>query len=279
MVHKATLVFVLSLLLSACTNVFFQPGRTLIRTPDQLGLRYDDVYFTSGDGTKLHGWWLPAAGKAIGTVLFLHGNAENISTHVANVAWLPKEHVNVFLFDYRGYGISSGEVDLDGALADVESALQKLALLPEVNEHGLVIFGQSLGGALAADAAANSAYRTKLRAVILEGSFASYRQIAREKLSGFWLTAIFKWPLSLFVSDSHEPAAALAELKPIPILIIHGERDDIVPVEHAKNLYAAAEEPKQIWMLPNVGHIQALTVPEYRQRFLQYLIKVFAGKE
>ena len=102
-----------TLQLGACTSLLFYPQRELVLTPDRVGLAYRDVWFKAADGTRLHGWFLPAGmnvvrGEAC-TVLFLHGNAENISTHIGNVAWLPGKGYNVFLFDYRGYGRSAGE--------------------------------------------------------------------------------------------------------------------------------------------------------------------------
>ena len=107
-------ILIFSLSLSACTNVFFQPQQIQYLTPDKIGLAYEDVYFSSSGGLKLHGWLLPATGKAQGTILFLHGNAENITTHIASVYWLPAQHYNVFLPDYRGYGLSEGESELKG---------------------------------------------------------------------------------------------------------------------------------------------------------------------
>ena len=106
--------------------MFFQPQTTQYMTPNEIGLAYEDVYFSSTDGTKLHGWFLPAQGKAKGTVLFLHGNAENISTHILSVYWLPAQQYNVFLLDYRGYGLSEGVPDLKGAQEDINIAMNYL---------------------------------------------------------------------------------------------------------------------------------------------------------
>ena len=96
---------VIALELGSCANLLFFPQRDLVLTPDQVGLAYRDVWFEAADGTRLHGWFLPAEKKmalsAACTVLFLHGNAENISTHLASVSWLPAQGYNVFLFDYR----------------------------------------------------------------------------------------------------------------------------------------------------------------------------------
>ena len=86
----------------------------MVLTPARIGLAYQDVYLPTPDGVRLHGWYLPAQGEARGTLLFLHGNAENISTHIASVYWLPAQHYNVLLIDYRGYGESTGTPTLPG---------------------------------------------------------------------------------------------------------------------------------------------------------------------
>ena len=106
--RRLLLIGLLSVGLLGCNGVFFVPYRAHVQTPKQLGLAYEDVYFQAGDGTLLHAWFLPAESKALGTILFLHGNAENISTHIMSVRWLPARGFNVLLLDYRGYGASGG---------------------------------------------------------------------------------------------------------------------------------------------------------------------------
>ncbi len=260
--------------LIGCSNAFFFPYRPHVQTPNQLGLAYEDIYFDANDGTRLHGWWLPAQGQAAGTILFLHGNAENISTHIMSVRWLPARQFNVFLLDYRGYGASGGEPTLEGMQDDVDSALRTLLTRTDVDPNRIVIFGQSLGGSIAIYNVAHSPYRQHIRAVVVESAFASYRQITREKLASFWLTWPFQWPLSWTVSDDYNPSAAVAGISPIPLLIIHGDQDPIVPVNHAKRLFELAREPKQLWIVSGGGHIQAFQSQIYRDRFVDYLANV-----
>lgn len=262
-------------LLPSCAGVFFQPQRALVMTPERVGLDYQDIYIEAADGVRLHAWYLPAQGEARGTVLFLHGNAQNISTHIASVYWLPERHYNVLLLDYRGYGRSAGVPSLDGAVSDAEAAIAWLAARPEVAKQGMAVFGQSLGGALAVYAAAHSAHRDRIKALIIDSAFSGYRAIVREKLAGFWLTWAVQWPLSLLVDDRYSPLRAIADISPTPVLIIHGEHDPVVPVHHAEYLYAAAGEPKAVWRIPESGHIQALTRPEQRRRLAEYLDRIF----
>ncbi len=258
------------LLLSGCSNMFFYPQKPLVRTPQDIGLAYEDVSFNSVDGTRLHGWFLPAPGPAKGTVIFFHGNAENISTHIAAVYWLPAAGYNVFAFDYRGYGRSEGKESLDGVHLDARAALDYVRGRKDVDPDRLVLFGQSLGGAVAMYTAATSVM--PLRAVVVESSFSDYRKIFREKLSDLVITWPLQWPLSFTVTDQYSPLAVIADLK-APLLIIHGDADLIVPVIHAHTLYAAAKGDKTLWIIEQGGHTAAFgSMREiYRPKLVEYL--------
>lgn len=278
--YIAILMLTLSAALTACSGLLFYPSREMVRTPDQLGLSYRDVYFHAPDGTRLHGWYLPARGSPVGTILYLHGNAENISTHIFNVAWLPAKGFNVFLFDYRGYGLSGGKPSLPGVHEDFAAALHWLLKRPFAARHGVVVFGQSLGAGIGIYGVAHSDRATKahIRAVAAESALSSYRDIAREKLAGFFLTWPFQWPLSLTMPDKYSPIYAIKKIKSIPILIIHGDRDPIVPLHHGWRLYKAAVAPKQFWQVRGGGHIQAFTHKVFRQRFVRWLTALYQGR-
>ena len=269
-------ICVLSAALFGCNGVFFLPYHAHVQTPRQLGLAYEDVYFQAGDGTPLHAWFLKAEGKARGTILFLHGNAENISTHIMSVRWLPARGFNLFLLDYRGYGASGGTASLSGVQDDMDAALHTLLVRNDVDPDRVVVFGQSLGGAIAIYNVAHSPYRRHIRALVVESAFASYRQITREKLADFWLTWPLQWPLSWTVTDEYSPSKAVAGVSPIPLLIIHGDRDPIVPLHHGQRLYELAREPRQLWVVPGGGHIQAFQSQIYRDRFVAYLTEVLS---
>jgi fermentation-respiration switch protein FrsA (DUF1100 family) len=283
MVDLAALVFLsrrlpvmagLALALGGCTGLIFQPMRELVLTPDEIGLDYRDIELEAADGVRLHGWLLPAAPPARGSVLFLHGNAQNISTHIASVAWLPARGFTVMLLDYRGYGRSGGSPSLPGLQLDFETALDTLLARPETNAGPVIVFGQSLGGALAITALAGSPRREQVRALIVEGAFTGYRALAREKLSDFWLTWPLQAPLGLAIDDRYRPIDAIGELAPMPVLIVHGEEDRVVPPEHAIALYEAARPPKALWLVPGAGHIQAFTTAANRAQLVRYLAEL-----
>lgn len=260
-------------LLTGCNSVFFQPQSKEYLTPDALGLAYENVTLPGGEG-QLHAWWLPAKGKAEGTVLFLHGNAENISTHIASVYWLPAQNYNVLLLDYRGYGRSQGVPTVAGALEDINSAMQHLLQRKDVDPGRIVVLGQSLGGALSIYYVAHSPYRANIKALIVESPFSSYRDIAREKLDAVWLTWPLQWPLSFTIDDDYSPLPAVAQLSPIPLLLIHGDKDRIIPLHHGEKLFAAAGQPKAFWRVPEGEHIAAFRRINYREQLVQYLRQI-----
>lgn len=263
-------------LVSACSNLFFQPMREHVLTPKQLGLDYEDVAIDSA-GAQLHGWLLLAQGDPRGSVLFFHGNAENISTHIAAVHWLPRSGYNVLLIDYRGYGRSTGTPSIPGAIEDIESAMRHASQDERLSARGWVVFGQSLGGALALHASAHSSYRKHIRAVVVESVFSDFREIAREKLGEFLLTWPLQYPLSWLFTGDYSPVDAIARISPTPVLIIHGDRDEVVPYHHGTHLFSAAGEPRELWVVENGRHIEAMTRAEYRNRLAKYLDKVFVN--
>lgn len=262
-------------MIPACNGVFYQPSREIQVTPARLDFPFEDVYFPSGDGTLLNGWFIPGRGKIKGTILQFHGNGVNMGNHYGAVYWLPDEGFNVFLFDYRGYGNSEGTASREGVQADALAAIRYVQARKDVARGTLVLYGQSLGGSVAAYAAARQD-REGVGAVILESTFFEYRKIAREKLGAFFLTWPFQWPLSFLVSNEYSAGPVVSEIAPIPLLIVHGDQDGIVPVSNADLLYAAAKEPKTLWIIPGAGHISAFSpdrIPE-RLRLVQFLDKI-----
>jgi hypothetical protein len=266
-------IIVIVLALGGCSGLFFYPNKAVYVTPDRLNLEYDDIYLDTQDGERLHGWWIPAKGEPRGTVYFLHGNAQNISSHLLNVAWLPKENYNLFLIDYRGYGQSTGAPDIEGALHDVETGMRWLA--DKHSEQDLYLLGQSLGGGLAIMLASEWTQRNEqppLNGVILDSTFSGFRAIAQEKLDGFWLTWPFQIPLSWTIPDEYEGVDHIAGISPVPVMVIHSVRDGIIPFHHGRTLYKAAEEPRR-FLQTDTPHAGTFVIPAYREALLEFLGK------
>lgn len=277
--RRHLLLWPLALLLSGCTSVFFQPMRPWVRTPATVGLDYENLNLASADGTSVSAWFLPAHGSgqahpgqsARGTVLFLHGNAQNISTHLASVYWLPERGYNVLLLDYRGYGASQGVPSVEGAQQDIDAAMHHLLARQDIDPGRIVLLGQSLGGALGLHYVAHGGQRQHLRAAVIDSAFTGYRDIAREKLRGTWLTWPFSWFLPWLVTADYSPRDAAPLVSPLPLLLIHGDRDQVIPLHHAEQLYEAAKPPTTLWVVEGASHIQALEQATVRDQLVAWL--------
>jgi uncharacterized protein len=266
----APLVAAAPALLGACAeSMFFHPDQRTYTTPRGQGVDAIDVEFDGPQGARLHGWWLPAQGRApLGTVLHLHGNAANISNHLPMVSWLPAAGFNVLTFDYRGYGRSAGRPSLDGVVADTRAALAYLRNRADVDAKRLAVIGQSLGGATALRAVVED--DAGIRLVVVDSAFSSYRGIALEAANG----GPPDWLAKLLIADlpdtQRDPLAAAARLK-VAALVIHGDRDTIIGQHHGKALLDAAAGPKQWIGITGGGHIDAFTRPEVREKVRQSL--------
>jgi len=257
---------------SGCTQVIFQPIKKHLVDPKEFGIAYEDYYFKSHDGLTLHGWYLPAKRKKLGTVLFFHGNAQNVSTHVGSVYWLPDHGYDVYIIDYRGYGKSEGVVTLPGAIADIEQSIANvLEKMPAAEK--LIVMGQSLGASMSAYAAANSPQRERIKTVILVSAFSDYQSVAREFLDKHWLTWALQWPLSLTINNDYRPLDVIGGISPVPILIMHSENDELISYAHAKRLFSHANDPKQLVELDGT-HNNWSQYPTNREKLLRYLAEI-----
>ncbi len=217
----------------------FYPETRLVGAPADFGLVYEDVRFAAADGVRLHGWWVP--GPRSETILWLHGNAGNISHRLDNLRLL-HDHVgaSVLLFDYRGYGASAGTPSERGVYADGAGAYVHLQARADVKPDRIVYFGRSLGAAVAVDLA----IRTSPRGLILETPFTSVRDMAAEILPS---------PLAALIPASFDNLAKIGSVR-CPILFVHGDRDEVVPYAQGRRLFDAAPEPKSFLTLPGARH-------------------------
>ncbi len=257
--------------LAACSELFFVPAKDMVRTPASLGLEYRDVGVDVAHGVQLRGWLLEGIAPVKGTVVFLHGNAQNISYHLASVDWLPQRHYNVFIYDYRGYGESSGRPSIATSVTDFPFVMDALQAMLPAAQRRYVVFGQSLGGSFAIAQVARYKDRYPIKALIVDSGFAGFRRIAREKLHDFALTRPFDWLLQWLFPDQPDVLRDVARIHPLPLLIIHGLADTIVPARHAELLFQHASQPKALWLIPGVGHIRFLSAAAGRDRLARYL--------
>lgn len=242
-------------------NVYY-PTRELAVSPGDLGLEFEDISFVSEDARLLHGWWLPCK-NARGTVLHCHGNAGNISSRLEVAADLLRLQVNVFLFDYRGYGRSRGFPTERGTYADARAAFEVVrARYGDSDTPPVVVHGQSLGGAVAVQLALDR----PVRGVIVESTFTSIPDMARHLYPGL--------PLYHLVHFRYDNAAKIAHVSQ-PKLIAHSRTDELVPFEMGWRLYELAKEPKEFVSLIG-GHNEAGwgSTPEYWSAITKFLDRV-----
>lgn len=275
---KCAAILLLLASLSACSSLsgfLFYPHEGHYQTPERLGVNYETIRFES-EGFQLESWLLlPQPDlKPQGTILYLHGNGENISTHMNSVAWLTLEGYKVFLLDYRGYGNSEGASTLRSALYDI---YQAHSWLSEQEDAPLFLFGQSMGGALAITYAANinaleSNELMPFQALITESAPADWPQVAREAMRKHWLTWLIQIPAS-FIESKYNPEDHIDQLNNLPILLMHSKQDPIVSYEHLEQLLEAAKDANvDIETYQTLGgHTQGLAYEQARNRFIKFI--------
>ena len=211
------------------------PGRALTATPGDAGFAYQDVSITTSDSVRLHGWFV-AANQAKATVLFLHGNAGNISHRLDSIAIFRELGLDVFIIDYRGYGQSEGKPSEQGTYLDARAAWEYLVNDREIAPKKIVIFGRSLGGAVASWLAA----QTTPGAVILESTFTSAPDMAH-RLYPFL-------PVRLMTRLKYSVKENVKRLSS-PLLVVHSRQDEVIPFDMGESIFAAAPEPKQMLVI------------------------------
>ncbi|NWL78277.1 alpha/beta hydrolase [Pseudomonas taiwanensis] len=267
------LLIVFTLFLQGCSSLLFYPDQYLPFTPEKAKLAYRDISLTTADGTRLHAWWLPAKPgvEVKGTVLHLHGNGGNVATHLGGSWWLPEQGYQVLLLDYRGYGRSEGSPSLPALYEDIDAAFAWLDQAPEVQGKPVVLLGQSIGGALAVHYLSERPERRgRLKALVLDGVPASYREVARFSLSNAWPLWPLQVPLSWLVPDGDSAIRAIGELKGLPMLIYHSIDDPVVPLSNGVRLYQAAPPPR-VFQPVRGGHVQTFADPTWRKVMVLYL--------
>lgn len=217
-----------------------------------------EVWITARDGLRIHGlWWDEPAGGPV--ILFLHGNAQEVYSWSLVHEELSKLGCRLLLIDYRGYGKSQGKPFEAGLYLDGKAALDWL-YEQRIKESEIIVFGKSLGGAVACEISQG----LKIRAIVLESTFTSLKNIA-SRLFPFL-------PADLFLRKSYASLEKVVNLN-CPVLAIHGEMDELIPLEDGINLFEACPEPKEIYIVPGAGHndVSLVAGDQYIQRIASFL--------
>ena len=233
--------------------VFF-PTREIERNPSDVGLAFEDVYFVTGDGLTLNGWYVPDPSRAIVddsgksgiTLLWFHGNGGNIGHRVDDLALF--HHllgVNVFIFDYRGYGKSEGKPSEKGVYRDSRASLAYLLSRPDVDKERIVYLGRSLGTAVAVELALHR----QPQGMILVSPFTTIADMGRH------LYPVL--PVRLLAGKRYDSLSRIRQYHG-PLLVIHGEHDEIIPIEQGHRMFDAANPPKSFHMIDGASHNDGL---------------------
>lgn len=227
-------------------------------------LHPEDHFFTTEEGLRLHGWFVPSE-DSLGTILLFHGNAGNLSHRGEILRRFRSAGFHVFIFDYRGYGRSEGSPDESGVYADGRAAAAYVKNLPGVDSNRVVFCGVSLGGAVAVDVATHSTPA----AMILESTFSSARDVAAHAYPFL--------PAQYFLRTKFDSESKIGSIH-VPLLFFHGTDDSIIPIDLGRKLFDAANEPKFFEEVPGAGHNNLIIIGgnTYQARINAFLLQ-FVG--
>jgi fermentation-respiration switch protein FrsA (DUF1100 family) len=226
-------------------NLYY-PLKTIEANPGDIGLYYEDIILTTGDGVDINLWYIPADGPAA-TIIFCHGNGGNISHRLEKIRILNGVGLNVLIFDYRGYGSSGGSPSEEGLYLDADVVFSYLVHIRKVPSDRLILYGESLGAAVAIKLAG----KHTVAGIIIEGGFSSVKEMAKR---------IFPFIPGFIYKSRFDSVSGIRDVI-VPKLIIHAKNDEIVPLELGKRIYDSASEPKEFVPIDG-GHNDAFLVSD-----------------
>ncbi len=247
-------------------QMIFLPVKNINQTPRDWGLEYEDIFFSTSDNIKLHGWFIPHK-NAKRTVLFFHGNAGNISHRSKSIKIFHRLGFNVFIPDYRGYGKSEGHPSEAGLYEDSYAAWHYLLSEKSLQSEQIILFGRSLGGAVATKLAT----REQPDALILESVFSSADDIAKSLYPGLSHLILLRFDFNNRAMIKHVHT---------PLLLMHSPDDELVPMEQGRNVFLAANQPKKMFLLRgthNNGFLQSQ--PDYEHQLEEFILMLDSSRE
>ena len=248
----------------SANRMVFQPSTVMEAAPTGLKTSREDVFFTATDGARLNGWYFPAKTNSTDRVILLcHGNAGNLSHRLELIDVLLKAGAGVFAFDYRGYGRSSGKPSEKGVCLDAEAAWEWLVKMKGYEGRRIIALGESLGGGVVCELAT----RKPLGGIILQSTFTSVPNLAAELMP--WL------PMRFLLTTRFNNQGKLKRLQ-LPVLILHGRKDTIIPFHHGQKNYAAANTRSKYFVELDGDHNDAVIVSaeKYERAVAEFLRKL-----
>ncbi len=239
-------------------RLIFLPQEEIKQTPKDINLGYEEVWLPVTPAEKIHAWWLPATVPQADVILYFHGNGCNIGGRVQHIQKFHRLGFNIFIIDYRGYGRSQGKFPTEKQVyQDAETAWQYLIQQRGIKPNNILLYGHSLGGAIAIDLAAK---HSEIAGLVIEGSFTSMRQMVN------YIGKYQIFPVDWLLTHKFDSMSKIKSLQ-MPLLFIHGTEDRIVPAHMSQTLYQQAVAPKQLWEVVGGKHndIASVSGEEYEQ--------------
>ena len=258
------------------SNLVFMPSKDVLETPEVLGIKFEDIQIITKDNVNLDSWFIPAKDNDLvgkGVILFCHGNGGNISNRISYLPIFRELGLATFLFDYRGYGKSGGTPSEEGTYTDVEAAWQYLTQQRQIPPKKIIIYGESLGGAIASYLAQKISQpdddNNNAGGLVLASTFTSISDRASE-LYPFMLVRL----LSRFSYNSIERLPSIR----VPVLVIHSIDDEIIPFHHGERNFQVAKPTKRLVRLRgdhNGGFLESLeTYRNALNEFIQFIQRI-----
>lgn len=279
---RSLILVYLGLVISGCNHLFYYPSSELYYSPKQFKVQFEERTYQTTSGSQIKAWFFPSQKKERcknKLLIHFHGNAQNISTHFMQMTWLAPEGIDYLIFDYPGYGQSTGVASRKSIYIESLDLINQLLSNSEKNEfrdRQIILYGQSLGGAVLLGILPDLQNHQRIQNIVIEASFISYRHIAVSKLSESWLTWAFQWLPYLLVTDTHSGKGRIKKMANIPpVLVLHGTNDPIVPFEESKQIMNELPGPKEFWPVEGARHLEVLA-PQFGTR--EKLLSKFCNK-
>jgi hypothetical protein len=279
---KNFLIIYSLLAFTSCTHLFFQPDHYLYAPPEKLNLKYKNIVFDSADKTRLHSWFFEAdvnkGEESKGLIVLFHGNAQNLSSHYLSVSWLVRYQYDVWVWDYRGYGLSQGIAESKGVYEDSLAALSFAESLYSKKDSykKLILIGQSLGGNILMRAVSEHQIAKKADLLVVDSTFLSYQKMASDRLQSVWFLYPFSILTGLLVSDEYSAYEHAKKIQ-MPTLVMHGKKDAVVPFKFGEEVYKTLQTPvKEFWPIEEGRHIGTLGngKKETEKKFLEFISRL-----
>lgn len=266
----------ITLAVSGCSSLYYFPQKKELVYRHKLPIQPEDVYFNSEDGTKLHAWHFKALNTAEpkAVIVQFHGNGQNLTTHFLSLYEAPSEGIAYLVFDYRGYGESEGRPNPSGVIKDGVAAIRWMH--KKYPNKPLIVFAQSLGGAIAFKSVNKIKSEVPIALMVAECTFPDYRTAARTVFANSFLTYLFQ-PLAWAVVDNSEsPKEDIPQISPIPLIVVHGTKDQVLPDSLGKKIFELAKEPKEFWPVPGGRHLEFMFKDEgkFGEKFYERVEKI-----